>query len=138
MALTNEIDVDQRYAVNVAFPMRFSSDGDLELDVDVGVVDQAINLIIFTLLGSFLLQEFFGSQVLQSVFDPGDELSKLLLDSAVRNSIELQEPRASLTESFLYDDLLDEDRRRVTIPYKVNVTGKLAQSIVSLSSIPLK
>lgn len=136
--LTNDVNVDVNYAINISFPFRWNDDGDLFLDTDNTVIDQSITLISFTLKGTFPLHPDYGSRVLNAIFDPIDTFSRRLIDSAFRSAIETQEPRVKLAANFQFDDQPSMNSRLVIIPYGIKITGEFSKTRVSLPNPPVE
>lgn len=116
--------VDTDYAVDVGLPFRFSEDCDLFLDSNDGIIEQAINIITHTPLGSIPLFPEMGSSVRNSVFDPLDDTANLVIDNSLRTAIERLEPRVVLDKQLKFDESADQQKRIVIVPARVIPTNR--------------
>jgi phage baseplate assembly protein W len=119
---------DRLYARDISFPMTFTEDCDLFIDENEQIINQALVLIVRTPKGTSVLFGDFGTDLMISLFDPNDDETQLLIDTSLRNSIELLEPRIFLDKDFVFDESTDGSKIIVLIPYKIIITG---QSLVS-------
>lgn len=125
------------YARNVSLPLRFDASADLALDTDEELIDQAIQLVVFTLTGSFPLFTDFGSTTIANVFDPLDNATQLQFDNSIRNGLTNHEPRVFLDKEFIFDERRDQNELIVIVPFKIKVTGRLAASRVIIPRPPV-
>lgn len=120
--------LDTKYARDISFPLQFNEDGDLLMDENQEIIDQALQLITFIPQGSFRLNPAMGSTVRLAVFDLLDQETELIIDTSMRNAFETLEPRVFLDKEFTFDESADESKLVVIVPYKIKVTGELSAS----------
>ena len=116
------------FAKNIAFPLQFTDDGDLVLEEDESVINQSLALVALSSKGSIPLFPDFGSEFLNNVFEPFSQAANIVMDTALRNSLEQQEPRIVIDRQILFDEKANSSTLVIVIPYRVKPTGKLASS----------
>jgi phage baseplate assembly protein W len=125
--------IDENYARDISWPLRFDEDCDLAVDEDREVIDQALHLLAFIRRGEVPLTETFGSALEDSIFDFLDDATELAIDSSLRRAYEANEPRVFLDREFLFDESPDERKLVIIIPFRIVVTGEAATSRIVVS-----
>ena len=91
-------------------------------------IARSIRNLVFTLPGEKFFNEQLGSRVSQIIFENIDEFSASSIESEIRNTIQLYEPRVRLI-SVVVSPNYDEAEFNVTIQYKIVGIDVLPQQL---------
>jgi len=100
----------------VAFPIRTSVQGEVQLSAFQPNIEECIRLILRTDLGERLYRPDFGSRLCELVFAPLNTQTLLLLRLYIEEALEKWEPRIDLIEVVTEPDPL-KGRVDITISY---------------------
>jgi uncharacterized protein len=109
-----------------------ASDGDITRDLDVEAIQNSIKNIMETRKGSRRMLPEFGVNIYELLFEPMDDITARAIGESMLYSIEMWEPRISITNLNVFPD---EDNNLYDITVSFTINDMLSQTEYSVRTI---
>ena len=130
---TNTTTTQSSAYSGIAFPPRANSGGGFfEAATDADLISNSIQVLLNTKKGSMPMVPGFGSSAQDLLFEPINNTTQGLIADAIQADISLWEPRVTVIQIMAAST---ENTRIFNLKLKINATGQLIESTISLSAI---